>query len=118
MARNRAETRIRMSEVTAMAEFQPGECVRVVAVALGGPCCGRVGSVRRLSASGESAAVDLGDRSPAVRVTSLQRMSEQVRTAENTVAELAKELTRLVRLVSRGPEARAQRREGPPEVRK
>jgi hypothetical protein len=99
-----------------MAEFQPGERVRVIA--LGSPCCGRVGSVKRLSASGKSAAVGLGDRSPAVRVTSLQRVSEQVRTAEDMVMELTEELVRLVRLVSHGLKARARRREGPPEVRK
>jgi hypothetical protein len=102
----------------AMAKFQPGECTR--AVATESPCCGRVGSVKRLSISGKLAAVDLGGRSPTVRVTSLQRVSERVRTAEGAVAvaELAEELTLLVRLVSQGLEARTKCRDGAPEVHK
>jgi hypothetical protein len=99
-----------------MAEFQPGERVRVVAT--GSPCCGRVGSVKRLSASGKLAAADLGDRSPTVRVTSLQRVSERVRAAEGAVMELAEELTRPVCLVLQGPEACTKCLDGAPEVRK
>jgi hypothetical protein len=111
-----AEPRIHTLEASAMAELPPGERVRVVAT--GSPCCGRVGSAKRLSASGKLAALGLGGRSPTVRVTSLRRASERVRTAEGAVAELAEELARLVRLVSHGPEARAKCRDGAPEVRK
>jgi hypothetical protein len=87
-------------------EFQPGERTRVAA--LGGPVA-RQARARTLVQR---------DGSPTVRVTSLQRVSERVRTAEGAVVELAEELTRLARLVSHGPEARAQRRNGAPEVRK
>jgi hypothetical protein len=52
------------------------------------------GTRKRPSASGKLAAVGLGDGSPAVQVTSLQHVSERVRTVEDTVVELAEELAR------------------------
>jgi hypothetical protein len=102
--------------MSAMEEFQPGEQVQV-AVA-GNSHFGRVGHTHRLSASGKSAAADLGNTRPTMRVMSLERISEWVWMTKDAVAELAEELTRLVRLVLRGLEALARCRDGSPEARK
>ena len=103
-------------------ELQSDERVRVVSRR--SRYRGRIGTVHSLTASGLSARVGFGNEQAVLRLTSLERLSPKAHTAERTnpkartaeeaIIDLADELTRLLRIITRNAENDAGDKRGTP----